>query len=29
VKLTSWTARKPPNRLLRPLITSASAMVFS
>src|SRR5258708_7597304 len=26
VKLTSWTARSPPNRLLRPRITSASAM---
>src|ERR1700681_4757156 len=25
-KLTSCTARKPPNRLLRPLITSASAI---
>src|ERR1700761_9294363 len=29
VKLTSCTARKPPNRLLRPLITSASAIGFS
>src|ERR1700709_1382689 len=28
-KLTSCTARKPPNRLLRPLITSASAIVRS
>src|SRR5882724_7457347 len=26
VKLTSWTARSPPNRLLRPRMTSASAM---
>src|ERR1700722_15462855 len=26
VKLTSCTARRPPNRLLRPLITSASAI---
>src|ERR1700742_3067885 len=26
VKLTSWTARRPPNRLLRPRITSASVM---
>src|ERR1700712_611125 len=28
-KLTSCTARKPPNRLLKPLITNASAMVRS
>src|SRR6185437_8426901 len=28
-KLTSCTARKPPNRLLRPLMTSASAIVRS
>src|ERR1700754_640569 len=27
VKLTSCTARNPPNRLLRPLMTSASAMI--
>src|SRR5215471_5189401 len=25
-KLTSWTARRPPNRLLKPLMTSASAI---
>src|ERR1700681_2580742 len=28
-KLTSCTARRPPNRLLRPLMTSASAIVRS
>src|ERR1700686_480033 len=27
-KLTSWTARSPPNRLLRPRMTSASAMGY-
>src|SRR3954452_25229032 len=29
VKLTSCTARRPPNRLLKPLMTSASAMFRS
>src|SRR3981081_3776543 len=29
VKLTSCTARKPPNRLLRPRMTSASAIALT
>jgi hypothetical protein len=29
VKLTSCTARRPPNRLLNPLTTSASAIFYA